>query len=112
MNPIVEQVTQSLIQRSKERRQSYLSLMRTSMEQTPPRKRLSCGNVAHAVAACSAGEKTTIGTGSAGNLGIITAYNDMLSAHQPLKDYPDQIKAVANSLGATAQVAGGVPAHV
>jgi len=87
------------------------------MEQTPPKKRLSCGNLAHAFAACSQEEKDALAEQSmqdtnlsAVNLGITTAYNDMLSAHQPYKEYPDQIKAHARKLGSTAQVAGGVPA--
>lgn len=110
MNVKIEQVTAALIERSKESRTAYIERMKYSMESNPPRKRLSCGNVAHAFAACSSDEKNRIASENAANLGITTAYNDMLSAHQPLKDYPDQIKAHANKLGATAQVAGGVPA--
>ncbi len=110
MNPVVEQVTQNIIERSARRRSDYLDRMRFSMEQTPPRKKLSCGNVAHAFAACSPEDKERIAEGRTGNLGIITAYNDMLSAHQPFKDYPDQIKQAAARFGATAQIAGGVPA--
>ena len=110
MNPVVKKVTQNLIARSKEKRQAYLDLMKQAMQDTPPRKRLSCGNMAHAIAANSSAEKKTIGSGKTANLGIITSYNDMLSAHQPLKDYPDFIKQHAASFGCTAQVAGGVPA--
>lgn len=120
MNPIVEKVTAQLIERSYETRKSYLDRMTYAMEKTPPKKRLSCGNLAHAFAACSQDDKDSIAAqardsgSSTGmnsvNLGITTAYNDMLSAHQPFKDYPDQIKATAKKLGSTAQIAGGVPA--
>ena len=110
MNPIVEQVTHSLVQRSEASRDKYLERMKRAMSETPPRKRLSCGNLAHAFAASPEHEKKLIASESGTNLGIITAYNDMLSAHQPLKDYPDKIKARAFKRGATAQIAGGVPA--
>ena len=110
MNPIVQKVTQDLIERSKEKRQAYLDLMQQAMRDTPPRKRLSCGNMAHAIAANNSADKKIIGSGKKVNLGIITSYNDMLSAHQPLKDYPDFIKQHAANCGCTAQVAGGVPA--
>ena len=106
----VEQITEALIQRSRKTRAAYVERMKYSMESNPPRKRLSCGNVAHAFAACSSSDKDRIASEKSANLGIITAYNDMLSAHQPLKDYPDQIKARAYEQGSTAQVAGGVPA--
>ena len=110
MNPTVAKITQEIIARSKPTRDDYLERMQLSMQQTPPRKKLSCGNVAHAFAASPASDKQTIATAQSANLGIITAYNDMLSAHQPFKNYPDQIKACANKLGATAQIAAGVPA--
>lgn len=110
MNPTVAKVTQQIIERSKPTRQQYLQRMQDTLEQNPPRKRLSCGNLAHAFAACSAQEKKDIASENAPNLGITTSYNDMLSAHQPYKDYPDQIKAHAHRLGATAQIASGVPA--
>lgn len=119
MNPIVEKVTAQLIERSRKTRRSYLDRMSYAMDHTPPKKRLSCGNLAHAFAACSQEEKDLISeqardfNGRATesvNLGITTAYNDMLSAHQPFKDYPDQIKAAAKKFGSTAQIAGGVPA--
>jgi phosphogluconate dehydratase len=80
------------------------------MDDDPPKRRLSCGNIAHGYAACSSDEKKLIGGLEAANLGIITAYNDMLSAHQPLADYPEVIKGFARDLGGTAQVASGVPA--
>jgi phosphogluconate dehydratase len=110
MNPVIEQATQDIIARSKNTRADYLERMKYTMRETPPRKRLSCGNLAHAFAACSSADKDTIANASSANLGIVTAYNDMLSAHQPFKDYPDQLKQHANKLGATAQIASGVPA--
>ena len=110
MNTVVELVTQRIIERSQEGRQKYLDLMRQTFENHPPKKRLSCGNLAHAFAACSPAEKQTIRLMQSANLSITTAYNDMLSAHQPYATYPDLIKETANSVGSTAQVAGGVPA--
>lgn len=110
MDHRIERITAALIERSAPTRAAYLHRMRCTMEENPPRHRLSCGNLAHAFAACEAHEKQTIADGEMPNLGIITAYNDMLSAHQPYKDYPDFIKQHAASRGATAQVAAGVPA--
>ena len=110
MHPTVESVTQEIIKRSKELRQAYLKDMKVCMEQNPPRQRLSCGNLAHAIAASEKPDKERISQSNISNLGIITAYNDMLSAHQPYASYPELIKKTAWALGATAQVAGGVPA--
>ena len=110
MHPVVEQVTQNLRQRSQSSRQSYLDMCARTQDDQPPKKRLSCGNIAHGYAACSDDEKELIGGMKAANVGIITAYNDMLSAHQPLSDYPLMIKQFARELGGTAQVASGVPA--
>jgi phosphogluconate dehydratase len=110
MNPVITKVTQQIIDRSESTRQKYLERMRSTQKQNPPRKKLSCGNLAHAFAACSEQDKKDIASEKAPNLGITTSYNDMLSAHQPYKDYPDYIKAHAHKLGATAQIASGVPA--
>ena len=110
MNSSIEKVTQRIADRSADSRGKYLERMRATLDQNPPRKKLSCGNLAHAFAACSDSEKIDIALEKAPNLGITTAYNDMLSAHQPYKDYPDQIKKHALKLGATAQIASGVPA--
>ena len=110
MNPVIKKITDNLIERSKEKRKAYIALMQQAMRDTPPRKRLSCGNMAHAIAANNKADKKIIGSGKTANLGIITSYNDMLSAHQPLKEYPDYIKQHAANFGCTAQVAGGVPA--
>jgi phosphogluconate dehydratase len=110
MHPVVEQVTRNLRERSRPGREAYLDECRHTREQQPPKKRLSCGNIAHGYAACSEEEKRLIGGMETANLGIITAYNDMLSAHQPLAEYPDVIKRFARDMGGTAQVASGVPA--
>jgi phosphogluconate dehydratase len=105
----VERVTKRIVERSRPGRQAYLDLIARERERGVDRPRLSCGNLAHGFAA--AGEdKRTIREGRALNIGIVTAYNDMLSAHQPYGRYPDQIKMFAREVGATAQVAGGVPA--
>nr|WP_272907286.1 phosphogluconate dehydratase [Pseudohongiella sp. O18] len=110
IHPEVEAVTADIRQRSREQRQRYLNQMSETMKRLPPRKGLSCGNLAHAWAACASHEKQVLASMQQPNLGMVTAYNDMLSAHQPLKDYPERIKQFAAEIGATAQVAGGVPA--
>jgi phosphogluconate dehydratase len=110
INSTVESVTAAIRERSTQSRQDYLKQMALTSEQLAPRKVLSCGNLAHSYAACSAHEKTLLAGMASANLGIVTAYNDMLSAHQPLKSYPDIIKQTALSYQCSAQVAGGVPA--
>src|SRR5918994_4361839 len=107
---ILREVAARISARSGSLRQEYLKRLGEVRRSHPPRRKLSCGNLAHAAAACSASEKMAVATGMAPNLGIVTAYNDMLSAHQPFATYPDLIKEEARALGATAQVAGGVPA--
>ncbi len=109
MNTIVETVTQRIVERSKHGRQAYLDLIKRQRDKGVNRDALSCGNLAHGFAA-SADDKAVIRGGKAMNIGIITSYNDMLSAHQPYGRYPEQIKVFARERGATAQVAGGVPA--
>ena len=105
----IARVTDRIIERSKPSRSRYLQLMADEAERGISRPRLSCGNFAHGFAA--AGEdKQAIKTLSGPNLAIVTAYNDMLSAHQPYGRYPEQMKIFAREAGATAQVAGGVPA--
>ncbi|WP_413630208.1 phosphogluconate dehydratase [Novosphingobium sp. KCTC 2891] len=109
LNPTVAKVTERIVQRSKDSRAAYLDLIGRQRDAGVNRPVLSCGNLAHGFAA--AGEdKAVIRTGQAMNIGIVTAYNDMLSAHQPYGRYPEQIKVFAREKGATAQVAGGVPA--
>jgi phosphogluconate dehydratase len=104
------EVTHRIVRRSRAGRDRYLDRISAAAEQRPTRKKLSCSSVAHAFAACGAGDKQALRTGDAPNLGIVTAYNDMLSAHQPFERYPDVIRAAAREAGGTAQVAGGVPA--
>lgn len=106
----IQQITKEIIDRSQATRQRYLSMLDESRNQPPATERMSCSNWAHVVAANSDDEKKSIPAGQGANIGIVTAYNDMLSAHQPFASYPNLIKLVARSNGATAQVAGGVPA--
>lgn len=103
-------VTQRIQDRSKCSRKAYLDDIQKNIRPGPRRKKLSEGNVAHASAACPILEKTELLGAKWANIGIITAYNDMLSAHQPFARFPDLIKHAARRNGATAQVAGGVPA--
>ncbi len=109
MNPEISRITERITQRSRVSRQAYLEKILGAAEDGPRRAHLSCGNQAHAFAAMEK-DKETLAKGRAPNIGIVTAYNDMLSAHQPFATYPDLIKSTARKLGATAQVAGGVPA--
>ncbi|MGP9789369.1 phosphogluconate dehydratase [Roseinatronobacter sp. NSM] len=109
INSGIEAVTDRIRNRSAARRGQYMDRMRAAAEAGPARAHLSCGNQAHAYAAME-GDKDTLATSRAPNLGIVTAYNDMLSAHQPFQAYPDIIRAAARAAGGSAQVAGGVPA--
>ena len=102
-------VTDRIIARSAATRSLYLDRMQAAVSKGPTRAHLSCGNQAHAFAAAGPDQAELAASRSA-NIGIVTAYNDMLSAHQPFEAYPDRIKAAARARGATAQVAGGVPA--
>lgn len=110
IHQVISDVTARIRERSVARRQAFLARIRRQAEQGKTRAALACGNLAHAVAACSSDEKGRILDMTRANVGIVTAYNDMLSAHQPYQGYPDQIKAVLAELGHSAQVAGGVPA--
>src|SRR4051812_20548579 len=109
INPTIARVTDRIIERSKPTRRRYLELMAEQKERGINRPRLSCGNFAHGFAA-SGEDKEAISHLAGPNIGIVTAYNDMLSAHQPYGRYPEQMKIFAREVGATAQVAGGVPA--
>ena len=109
LHPIVEQVTDRIIARSKPHRDTYLERMGQAASQGPARAHLSCSGQAHAYAGAG-GDQSALSTGTAGNLGIVTAYNDMLSAHQPFERYPSLLRDAARAAGGTAQVAGGVPA--
>ncbi len=110
MHPIVEKVTQDVIERSRTSRTAYLNYIDGLAKDGPVRSKLACGNLAHGFAACSAAEKADLTGETKANIAIITSYNDMLSAHQPYKDAPDLIKAAVAKAGGVAQVAGGVPA--
>ena len=109
MHATVEAVTARIIERSKPGRQAYLDLIAKQRDAGVNRPALSCGNLAHGFAA-SGEDKPAIRGGKAMNIGIVSAYNDMLSAHQPYGRYPEQMKIFAREVGATAQVAGAVPA--
>ena len=109
LHPTVAAVTDRIIERSKPTRRRYLELMADQKERGMVRPRLSCGNFAHGFAA-SGEDKEAISHLSGPNIAIVSAYNDMLSAHQPYGRYPEQMKIFAREVGATAQVAGGVPA--
>ncbi|MCK0166475.1 phosphogluconate dehydratase [Jannaschia sp. S6380] len=105
----LDEITDRIRERSQPTRDAYLTRMHAQAQQGPRRGHLECGNQAHAYAAMG-DMKDDLVAERVPNIGIVTAYNDMLSAHQPFKDYPDRIKAAARTVGATAQVAGGVPA--
>lgn len=109
MHPTIARVTERIETRSAKRRSAYLERMRAAADKGPRRAHLSCGNQAHAYAAMGS-VKTALAEGRGPNLGIITAYNDMLSAHQPFETFPDLIREAARKAGGTVQVAGGVPA--
>jgi len=109
LNPVIANVTDRIIERSKPTRRRYLELMADQKERGIDRPRLSCGNFAHGFAGAGA-DQDAIRDLRGPNIGIVTAYNDMLSAHAPYGRYPEQMKIFAREVGATAQVAGGVPA--
>ncbi len=109
-HPVITQVTNRIRERSTARRARFLARIQRQADQGKTRASLSCGNLAHAVAASSCDEKGRILDMTRANVGIVSAYNDMLSAHQPYQGYPDIIKGALAELGHSAQVAGGVPA--
>ena len=109
LHPTLERVTARIIDRSRRSRADYLRRMDAARSAGPARLQLACGNLAHGFAA--AGEdRPALRGGRTGNIGIVTAYNDMLSAHQPFEHYPALIRMAARNAGGSAQVAGGVPA--
>ncbi|HYF19760.1 MAG TPA: dihydroxy-acid dehydratase, partial [Ramlibacter sp.] len=110
LNSVVDRVTDRIRQRSADTRAAYLRLVDQMAGRDRGSDRLGCANVAHAVAALPANEKLKVVVERAPNLAIVNAYNDMLSAHAPYGRFPDLIKDEARRQGATAQVAGGVPA--
>lgn len=110
IHPTLAAVTDRIRTRSKASRQAYLTQMRGAREEGRNRSVLSCGNLAHGFAACPGADKRALKDGNSANVGIVTAYNDMLSAHQPYETYPPLIKQALSEVGAVGQVAGGVPA--
>jgi phosphogluconate dehydratase len=110
MNTVVAQVTERIRQRSEKSRRDYLDMIDQAAKAGTQRKGMGCANLAHAFAASPANDKLVIRESKRPNIGIVTAYNDMLSAHQPYASYPEFIKQVARDAGGVAQVAGGVPA--
>jgi phosphogluconate dehydratase len=109
LHPVLVEVTQRIAERSRPERDDYLRRMRAAASEGTARAHLPCSNFAHVFAAAGA-DQSALKRGGGPNLGVITAYNDMLSAHQPFERYPELIRVAAREAGATAQVAGGVPA--
>ncbi len=109
LHPEIAAVTDRVIERSKERRAAYLAMIARERESGADRPKLGCANLAHAYAGTDE-QRDQLAAGRSMNIGIVTAYNDMLSAHATYYRYPEQMKVWAHEAGATAQVAGGVPA--
>jgi len=110
LNKHIQQVTERIRERSQKSRAAYLTICEENFGHAPKRAHLSCGNLAHAFAGCGATDKKLLAEGLVPNLGIITAYNDMLSAHKTYETYPKIIREFANEFKGTAQVAGATPA--
>ncbi len=106
----ITRITERIVERSRASRETYLERIEKAGRAGPHRTELSCGNLAHGFAACGLSDKDALAGDAVPNLGIITAYNDMLSAHQPFETFPDLIRSAAREAGGVAQVAGGVPA--
>ena len=110
MHPRILEVTERLIARSRRTRERYLELIRGAASDGPMRAQLQCANFAHGVAGCGGDDKQTLRLMNAANVAIVSAYNDMLSAHQPYQHFPEQIKQALREVGSVGQFAGGVPA--
>ncbi|TYB42934.1 phosphogluconate dehydratase [Actinomadura chibensis] len=110
VHPVVAEVTRRVAARSAGSRGAYLARIRDARTQGPARGGMGCANLAHGFAACGVQDKLWLRGDVTPNIAIVSAYNDMLSAHQPLKDYPDVLKGAIRAAGGTAQFAGGVPA--
>ncbi|NNC78484.1 MAG: phosphogluconate dehydratase [Woeseiaceae bacterium] len=110
MHKTIDQVTRRIIKRSGKTRSAYLARIQKAADDGPTRHALSCSNLAHGMAACGQSDKKLLAGKVVPNIGIVSAYNDMLSAHQPYETYPDKIRAAASEAGGVAQFAGGVPA--
>jgi phosphogluconate dehydratase len=110
MHPRILEVTERLIERSRATRSVYLSMIRAAANTGPARGSLQCANFAHGVAGCGGGDKQRLRLMDSANVAIVTAYNDMLSAHKPYETYPEQLRQALRDMGSVGQVAGGVPA--
>jgi phosphogluconate dehydratase len=110
IHPTVSSITARIAERSRPTRSAYVAQLHAAANRERSTDRMGCANLAHAVAGIPLDDRFKVVTERAPNIGIVTAYNDMLSAHSPFKNYPDLIKDEARQHGATAQVAGGVPA--
>jgi len=110
LNKRLDEITNEIISRSQKSRKVYLSRVEEAIHDGPNRKALGCSNLAHGVASCDAHEKEALLAKSSENIAIVSAYNDMLSAHEPYKTYPPLLKRTLAMKGATVQFAGGVPA--
>ena len=110
LNPTLAQVTERIRERSRATRRAYLDKVQRAAAAGPHRDALGCSNLAHGFAGCPAEDKETLASSNTPNVAIVSAYNDMLSAHQPLESYPAIVKAAVREVGAVAQFAGGVPA--
>ncbi|WP_434929805.1 phosphogluconate dehydratase [Shewanella sp. HL-SH5] len=110
MHSVVQSVTDRIIERSKNSRKGYLAALEDAKAKGVHRSALSCGNLAHGFAACKPADKDALRQLTKANIGIVTSFNDMLSAHQPYEDYPKLLKQACEEVGSVAQVAAGVPA--
>ncbi len=110
MNSVIKEVTDRIIERSRKTRKAYLEKIENARREGPHRGVLSCGNLAHGFAACSAEQKADLTSLTKANIAIVSSYNDMLSAHQPYETYPAILKQAILEVGSVAQFAGGVPA--
>ncbi|MBB1381772.1 phosphogluconate dehydratase, partial [Shewanella sp. SR41-2] len=109
MHSVVQAVTDRIIARSKQSRSTYLTALNDAKAKGVHRSALSCGNLAHGFAACQPADKDSLRQLTKANIGIVTAFNDMLSAHQPYETYPNMLKQACVDVGSVAQVAAGVP---
>ncbi len=110
MHPRVVEVTERLIERSRPTREAYLAMIRAAASVGPARNAAQCANFAHGVAGCGAKDKQRLRLPDAANVAIVTAYNDMLSAHQPYEDYPERLRQALREIGSVGQVAGSASA--
>jgi phosphogluconate dehydratase len=110
INSKIQEITDRIKKRSEKSREAYLKKVETNFKPLDYRKGLSCGNLAHGFAACDSHDKKAISESATPNIGLITAYNDMLSAHKTYEDYPKFLRKYANEFGGTLQVAGATPA--